>query len=229
MLAVRYEAPASAADRRDADFLRAGRTVEEAATALAGFVRWGQREPVPLVVRSCDGEGPSYDPQARRIEICYDEVDETRTLLRNGGIRPADGDVRSVLLESLFHESAHALVDVLGLTPPGNEEDAADRFAALMLLRKGVTGERQLLAAAAAWQASAEVYEEAADDDHSSDRDRAAAMRCYVYGAAPARHRSLVAPPAELLPAARAAACGQEWETARTAWLDALRASGALA
>ncbi|MFF0739598.1 DUF4344 domain-containing metallopeptidase [Streptomyces sp. NPDC004111] len=235
VLSVRYEPPATAADRRDAAFLRTSRAVEEAAAALAGFLRWGARRPVPLVVRSCAGEGPSYDPEARRVEICYDEVAETRELFRDAGVRPAgtDADVRAVLLETLFHESAHALVDVLGLdvsalAPDGNEEDAADRFAALMLLRGGEPGERRLLAAAGAWQASAEVYEEAADDEHSSDRERAEAIRCWVYGAAPARRRALAASPDGPLPATRAAGCGEEWRAARTGWTGALRGSGVL-
>ncbi|MFI5801708.1 DUF4344 domain-containing metallopeptidase [Streptomyces sp. NPDC051561] len=222
VLSVRYEAPANAADRRDAEFLREGRTVEEAADALAGFVRWGERKPVPLVVRSCGGEGPSYDPEARRIELCYDELSETRELFRESGApRPADGALRSVFLESLHHESAHALIDALGLNLPGNEEDAADRFAALMLLRKGESGERHLLDAAETWQKSSELYEEAAGDEHASDRERAAAMRCYVYGAAPARHRGLV-------PGGDGAGCEEKWATARTGWTDALRAAGTL-
>ncbi|MFI0975694.1 DUF4344 domain-containing metallopeptidase [Streptomyces sp. NPDC021093] len=230
VVTVRYEDPAPA-DQRDAAFLRERKTAEEAASALAGFLDWGDRAPVPLVVKSCAGEGSSYDPEARRIEICYDEVTETRELFREGGHRRATADdVRAVLIETLFHESAHALVDVLGLRLPGSEEDLADQFAALMLLREGEPGARRLRAAAEAWRMSAEVYEddeeaatdgEATADEHAPDQERAVNQLCYAYGSAREGHRD----PAGTggLPAARAAGCEKEWSAVRTKWTNALQ------
>ncbi|MFJ6698176.1 DUF4344 domain-containing metallopeptidase [Streptomyces sp. NPDC091272] len=241
VVTVRYEDPAPA-DRDDAGFLRGQQTAEAVAADLAGFLDWGDRAPVPLVVRSCAGEGPSYDPEARRIEICYDEITETRQLFREAARRQAeDGDLRSIQLETLFHESAHALIDVLGLGLAGNEEDLADQFAALMLLRNGASGERQLRITAEAWRMSAELYvadeeatgdeeategEEATGDDHAPDLARAVNQLCYLYGAAPGRHRDVLGTAG--LPTVRAAGCAQEWNTARTRWTQALRAAGAL-
>ncbi|WP_433543988.1 DUF4344 domain-containing metallopeptidase (plasmid) [Streptomyces sp. CA-294286] len=227
VLDVRYEKP-SPADRRAAAFLEGRRTVEGAADDLADFLGWGAREPVALVVKSCDGQGSSYDPEARRIDLCYEEVTETRELFREGGRRGATDDaVHAVQLETLFHEAAHALVDALELKLPGNEEDAADQFAALMLLRRGVPGEHQLRAAADAWRTSAEVYEETPGDEHATDGQRAAAQLCYAYGAAAGRDRESA--DTRTLPAARAAGCAEEWETVRERWTGALRTSGVLA
>ncbi|MFM9442405.1 DUF4344 domain-containing metallopeptidase [Streptomyces acidiscabies] len=215
---ARYEEPVGA-DREDAAFLRG--PVEDAAAAVAGLVK--AERPVDVVVRSCGGEGASYGPETRVVEMCYEEVSETRELFRRAG-RPESGDeVEAVLLETVFHETAHALVDVLGLRVTGREEDFADRFAALMLLDKGAVGERQLLAAAEAWRLWAETAEDVDDsgeDEHSSDRERFVDELCWVYGSAPGRHRDLVGP--DTLPAGRAEGCGREWAAVRDTWLTAL-------
>lgn len=228
-ITIRYEAPAGS-DRDDAAFLRGRKVVEEAASAVAALVEVDPRISVGVV--SCDGEGSSYDPELTHVEVCYDEVSETRELFRRAepeGADPqradpqrADDDVAAVMLETLFHEMAHALVDTLELRVHGREEDFADQFAALMLLRKSVTGEQQLLAAAKAWHLSDVTNENVDDepDEHSSDGRRAVNHRCYVYGAAPGRHRGLVSPDA--LPAERAKGCGTEWNAVRASWMTAL-------
>lgn len=218
-IAIRYEAP-TGSDRGDAAFLRRRKVVEEAASAVAALVEVDR--PISVGVVSCDGEGSSYDPELTHVEVCYDEVSETRELFRRAGPRRADDDVAAVMLESLFHETAHALVDVLELRVHGREEDFADQFAALMLLRKGAAGEKQLLAAAEAWHLSEVMNEDVDDgpDEHSSDGQRAVNHRCYVYGAAPSRHRGLVGP--DTLPAERAKGCAKEWNAVRASWMTAL-------
>lgn len=222
VLVARYEEPVGA-DRGDAAFLRG--LVEEAAAAVAGLVK--VERPVDVVVRSCGGEGASYDPETRTVELCYEEASETRELFRQAGRARSGDEVEAVLLETVFHETAHALVDVLDLRVTGREEDFADRFAALMLLDKGAVGERQLLAAAEAWRLGAETAEDvdgSGEDEHSSDRERFVDELCWVYGAAPGRHRGLVGP--DTLPVGRAEGCGREWAAVRDAWLTALGVSG---
>ncbi|WP_240656546.1 DUF4344 domain-containing metallopeptidase [Streptomyces sp. V2] len=220
VIVVRYEEPVGA-DREDVAFLRGRRVVEGAAAAVAGLVE--VERPVDVVVRSCGGEGASYDPETRTVELCYEEVSETRELFRRARRPDGDDEVEAVLLETVFHETAHALVDALDLRVTGREEDFADRFAALMLLDEGVSGERQLLVAAEAWRLGAEAAEDADDsgeDEHSSDRERFVDELCWVYGSAPERHRDLVGP--DTLPAGRAEGCGREWAAVRDAWLTAL-------
>ncbi|MFI6864275.1 DUF4344 domain-containing metallopeptidase [Streptomyces sp. NPDC050421] len=223
-ITIRYETPAGS-DRDDAAFLRRRKVVEEAVSAVAALVEVDQRISVGVV--SCDGEGSSYDPELTHVEICYDEVSETRELFRRAEPeraepQRADDNVVAVMRETLFHEMAHALVDTLELRVHGREEDFADQFAALMLLRGSVTGEQQLLAAAEAWHLSDVTNEDVDDepDEHSSDGRRAVNHRCYVYGAAPGRHRDLVSPDA--LPAERAKGCGTEWNAVRASWMTAL-------
>ncbi|MCX5524309.1 DUF4344 domain-containing metallopeptidase [Streptomyces bobili] len=226
---VSYEQP-SAADLDGASFLRGRKLMEEASETLDAFVGVGHQ--VGVVGRSCGGEGSSYDPEARRIEICYEEVAEERELFQGAGHHPADDEVVAALVETVFHEAGHALIDALGLSyTDRGEEDAADQFAALMLLRKGVSGERQLRVAAEEYGLSAaedEMVEgeaadedEAADDDeHAPDRLRAANHLCYLYGSAPGRNSDVAG--STLLRRARAAGCGKEWALVRGVWMKNL-------
>ncbi|MFI1505571.1 DUF4344 domain-containing metallopeptidase [Streptomyces sp. NPDC020597] len=219
---VRYEQP-STPDMGDAAFLRTRKLPEAAAASVSALVTLDP--PVVMVVRSCGGEGSAYDPGARRIEICYEEISETRALYRASGRQPSDDVLSAVTLETLFHESAHAVIDVLGLPMSVREEDRADQFAAFMLLRDGPEGEERLISAAQAWRLSAITYENVDDgheDEHSTDEQRAVNHLCYVYGAAPARHAGLVGP--RSLPARRAHGCAQEWKDVRAVWTAALGA-----
>ncbi|MET7650581.1 MULTISPECIES: DUF4344 domain-containing metallopeptidase [unclassified Streptomyces] len=217
---IRYDRP-SGPDADDAAFLRERKLPEGAVRSVTALVKL--IPPVAMVVRSCAGEGSSYDPNTRRVEICYDEISETRELYRDSGERLFDDTLSAVMLETLFHESAHAVIDVLDLEVSGREEDFADQFAALVLLRQGVEGERRLLAAAQAWRLAAIAYDPVDDgqeDEHSTDRQRAVNHYCYVYGAAPATHRNLIG--AHALTARRARGCPREWERAQAAWTNAL-------
>ncbi|MDX3248625.1 DUF4344 domain-containing metallopeptidase [Streptomyces sp. ME18-1-4] len=217
---IRYDQPSSS-DAADAAFLRKRRLPEEAVRSVTALVEVSP--PVAMVVRSCHGEGSAYDPDTRRVEVCYDEISETRDLYQDAGQPLSDDTLSAVTLETLFHESAHAVLDALDLRASGREEDFADQFAALMLLRQGVRGEDRLLAAAEAWRLSAITYENVDDgqaDEHSTDHQRAVNYLCYVYGAAPARHQNLV--DAHALPVDRARGCTGEWKTVQTTWLNTL-------
>ncbi|MEH0577906.1 DUF4344 domain-containing metallopeptidase [Streptomyces sp. B21-108] len=217
---IRYDQPSSS-DAADAAFLRKRKLPEEAARSVTALV--DVSPPVAMVVRSCNGEGSAYDPDTRRVEVCYDEISETRDLYQDAGRSLSEDTLSAVMLETLFHESAHAVLDALDLKGSGREEDFADQFAALMLLRQGVRGEDRLLAAAETWRLSAITYENVDDgqaDEHSTDHQRAVNHLCYVYGAAPARHQSLVDPHA--LPPDRARGCAGEWKTVQTTWLNTL-------
>jgi len=92
---------------------------------------------------------------------------------------------------TLFHESAHLLIGELDLPVLGKEEDAADSFAVVEMLRTiGDKPERiaTLKDIANDWYYSS--LSETADDlatydEHSSDIERANAMVCLMVGADP--------------------------------------------
>lgn len=207
---VRRERPA-AADQDSARFLRQRRIDELAAAELNAFVELPYR--VTLVARSCAGEGTGYDPESRRIELCYDDLAEELELFGRAGAVPGFEELADVVRETVFHEAGHALIDALDLPDDGAraEEDAADRFARLMLLGEGAGGEKTLLTAARSYDlAAADTPDADPRDEHAPDTVRAEAHRCAVYGAAPARHKDLATP--------ERADCATTWLQTRTAW-----------
>ncbi|MEU9146195.1 DUF4344 domain-containing metallopeptidase [Streptomyces sp. NPDC048349] len=231
---LRYERPA-AADGPSSRLLKAGKSAESALADLNDYLALPHR--VSVVARSCSGEGTGYDPQRRRIELCYEDLTEQRALFEQAGDPRPDERLAEVVRETLYHEAGHALVDALDLRPGGDraeedaadraEEDAADRFAQVVLLRgrsdggpapgpRGAGalpsgGEQVLLTAARAYDLAA-----AADpvpdphDEHAPDAVRAESHRCAVLGAAPARHPDLATP-------ARAG-CAAIWTRTRDTW-----------
>lgn len=212
---LRYEKP-TAADRKNSRFLK-DRTLAELTLAdLNAYIDLPHR--VTVVARSCAGEGTAYDPEQRRIELCYDDLTEERDLFERAGVRPPDEQLAGIVRETLHHEAGHALIDALGLPVRDQgraEEDAADRFAQLMLLRGHPEGEETLLTAAHAYDlAAAADPQPGPEDEHSPNATRAESHRCVVYGAAPARHQNLATP-------ARAA-CPATWTRSRDTWLKDL-------
>ncbi|MFE9934032.1 DUF4344 domain-containing metallopeptidase [Streptomyces sp. NPDC005533] len=213
--ALRYERPA-AADRTAHRFLR-DRAVAEPVLADLN-ARLTLPHGVTVVTRSCAGEGSGYDPAAHRIELCYDDLAEERALFEQAGSPAADDELVEVVRETLYHEAGHALVDALDLRDDGarTEEDAADDFARLMLLRGRPEGEDTLLTAARAYDLAA-AADPAPDpeDEHAPNAARAEAHRCAVHAEAPTRHPALATP-------ARAT-CTTTWPRTRDAWLKDLQ------
>ncbi|QES56351.1 hypothetical protein DEJ51_21025 [Streptomyces venezuelae] len=210
----RHEEPAEA-DRDSAGFLKRSQLVERVTADLNAYLDVPYR--ITVVARSCAGEGSGYDPGTHRIELCYDDLTEDRHLFEEADGRPADEALSEVVRETLHHEAGHALVDALDLPVRDRgraEEDAADRFAQLMLLRDP-RGDHALLTAARAYDlaAAADPARDPApdpDDDHAPDPARAESHRCAVYGAAPARHPDLATPPR--------ADCPRTWTATRDTW-----------
>ncbi|MEV7833394.1 DUF4344 domain-containing metallopeptidase [Streptomyces subrutilus] len=211
---LRYERPA-AADRASHRFLRDRRTAEHALAELDALLSLPYE--VAVVARSCAGEGSGYDPRTRRIELCYDDLPEERDPFVRAGHPDPDGALADVVGETVHHEAGHALLDALGLPAEGDraEEDSADDFARLMLLRAGPRGEAALLTAARAHDLTA-AEDGAPDpaDEHAPPAARAEAHRCAVLAAAPDRHPDLATP--------SRAPCTAAWTHTRTTWTQAL-------
>ncbi|MFG2877733.1 DUF4344 domain-containing metallopeptidase [Streptomyces sp. NPDC048337] len=207
---LRYEEPA-AADRDHHRFLKDRAPAEAVLADLNGHLALPRG--VEVVARSCDGGGTGYDPEEHRIELCYDDLAEERDLIGRSGSAHPDEDLSHIVRETLYHEAGHALLDALHRTLDDRaEEDAADRFAQVMLLRAGdPEGEQTLLAAARSYDAEA-AADPAPDpaDEHAPPATRAASHRCAVYGAGPARHPELAGP-------ARAD-CSAVWTRTRDSW-----------
>src|SRR5262249_54640679 len=90
-----------------------------------------------ITIRRCDGQVNAFYWQ-QRITICYEYIDEIRqTVPRNltiEGIGPVDAIVGQFFYVAA-HEMGHAVFDLLRVPVLGREEDAADQFAAYMMLQ----------------------------------------------------------------------------------------------
>ncbi len=200
---------------------RAG-VVEDAVRLLDDRV--GLPDDVSIEVRSCTA-GTGYDPEESTIEICVQDVQETRELLDEAKADDRGAIERGILTETVMHEAAHALIDQLDLAFTGREEDVADQFSAFMLARDG-HGADVLEAVAYGYEVSASAYEDVVSDEHSSDGQRAVNFQCWVHGADIRDSDHLV--DAGGLTEERAEQCAQEWTDLDEGWEALLSEASAL-
>ncbi len=131
---------------------------------------------------------------------------------------PVERFIESNVLETLYHEMAHALIDKMNLPVFGPEEYAADFFAAVLLDKvhdKDTT--RQLIAdVLASYRYDASRGRNVAWDEHGSAMQRYYNLACLYYGADPEGRKGALT--AFNLPDDRADTCPAEYEQANFAW-----------
>lgn len=158
---------------------------------------------------------PAIGAGAKQDSIATREVDA-----RNA---PVQRFVESNIIETLYHELAHAMIDVMELPVFGPEEFAADLFSIVLMNR--MHDEDAVVAmtydVAAAYDAGA-VKENAAGnspamwDVHGADRQRYFNLACFMYGANPGEREDIAR---ELgLPDERAETCEDEYAMTARAW-----------
>lgn len=160
---------------------------------------------------------------------------------RHGGPGPAvaigEGDpvqafVEANVVETLYHELAHVLIDQLDLAVFGPEEFAADMFSVVLLNRMFGEAEAVRMGYDIAASYDANAREQAQSgigpamwDVHGLDRQRYYTFVCLMFGANP-NERAMMAHRLRL-PDARSASCEDEYALTARAWgavLDRLAA-----
>ncbi len=131
---------------------------------------------------------------------------------------PTERFVESNVLETLFHEMGHALIDKMNLPVFGPEEFAADFFAAYLLDRThDEDTTRQLIAdVLASYRYDSREGGYVAWDEHGSAMQRYYNLACLYYGADPEQRKGALT--AFNLPDDRAEICPEEYEKASFAW-----------
>src|SRR5262245_15769964 len=178
------------------------------------------RLPRTLFVKleGCDGDAnASYENDT--IVICYEYIDE---LWKNVPEQTTDDGVMEVdavagpLLDTILHEVAHAMFDMLRLPVLGREEEAADQVATYIILRLGKVEARRLIAGAAyAYKTEAEAAKTSSGikqfaGAHSTPAQRYYNLLCLAYGADPQLFGDIVEK--GHLPKERAEDCKEEYE-----------------
>src|SRR5437764_2382871 len=133
--------------------------------------------------------------------------------------------VAANLLFTLVHEMGHALITEMGLPVLGREEDAADAYAVLAMLRSGSHfTDGVLIQAAKSWfltdeRAQAEGIKAAFYDEHGMDKQRAYQIICLMVGSDPNKYGHLATEVG--MPEERQGSCQGDYSNAKWSW-DAL-------
>jgi hypothetical protein len=169
-----------------------------------------------LKLAGCDGESNAwYEDDA--ITVCYEYIDD---LLKNAPKEATSAGVTRVdaivgpTLEVFLHEVGHAVFDYLSVPVLGREEDAADQFAAYLLLQFAKDDARRLIAGVAySYHVEASVPSTKKNpfaDEHSLPAQRFYNVLCTAYGADSKLFADLV--DKGYLPKERAEGCDGEYE-----------------
>lgn len=139
---------------------------------------------------------------------------------------PVERFVESNVLETLYHELAHALIDKMNLPVFGPEEFAADYFAAILLdLVHDPDTTRQIVAdVLASYRYDGQQNKSVAWGEHGSAMQRYYNLACLYYGADPDRRKGALSD--FNLPDERANICPAEYEQANFAWGEVLEELG---
>lgn len=179
---------------------------------------------VPIEFSECGLANAVYDPEAHRITMCYELIeDSARTfppaLATSEALSTA---ILSAAFFTVYHELGHALIDIYKIPAVGKEEDAVDQLATLSLIWWDEEGEEGALIASAEFYFSGLRRREPGFwDEHALDQQRFYDIMCLVYGRDPRKHASLLADGS--LPRERAARCEREYRRVNAAWRTLLR------
>lgn len=175
--------------------------------------------PVELTIKTkeCGVSNSWYARPA--VTLCYeyirDLVDTAPKETSQGGITPVDAVVGQFLFTA-SHEMGHAVFDLLDVPLWGGTEEAADQFAAYILLRIGKQDASKLIEGAAYMykdyveHSDVTVPVSAFADIHGAPMQRLYNLLCISYGAEPDMFSTLVQ--RGYLPQARARSCRTEYD-----------------
>lgn len=130
------------------------------------------------------------------------------------------------ILQVVLHEMGHALIDDMYLYVLGREEDAADSYAVVAMLRMGSSfAPRVLEEAAKGWFYSdkrdrAMGHKLAFYDSHGLDQQRAYQIVCLMVGSDPEKYKRLADD--TRMPEERQGTCQGDYNTASWSWDRAL-------
>ena len=179
--------------------------------------------PVTFTFSGCAGEDDAfyfdYD-----ITVCYELVDELQLAkpkkVTADGVAPHDA-VAGPFFSTALHEFAHAFFQLHQTPILGREEDAADQFAAyIILLLDDKTASRLIRGTAYAYMTEAKERKSASTIEFSSEHgiaeQRYYNVLCMAYGADPAFYSDLKS--RNILPEDRAERCQDEFEQIEDAY-----------
>lgn len=210
-----YVSPKNPAHQTIHDQMKQGRALEHLQELLSPL-----RLPYPLMLKvaGCDGVVNAWY-QDDVITVCYELLAE---ILKSApkqdlplGVSRADTIIGPVL-DVFLHETGHAVFNMLQIPVLGREEDAADQFAAYVMLRLGKDEARRMILGSAYMYniqmpgPHVTVPINVFSDEHSVPAQRAFNVLCIAYGADKKLFADIVEK--DFLPKKRAESCEFEYE-----------------
>jgi hypothetical protein len=214
-----YKEPRTAAFKPIAERVKQRRVLEHLRVFLAPL-----RLPRKLTVNvdECGAPMREYQPQGP-VVICYEVIDQIEKIAAKADANVRERVLVGAFIQAAFHETAHAVFDILQVPVWGRANDAADRLAAFIMVNFGEDVALQTILGTAdffrlsgrTWTGSefAEV--------NSPEAQRFFNYLCIALGGAPKSFDFLVNPKEQneqLLPDRRAERCQNEFQQVRTAF-----------
>jgi hypothetical protein len=213
---VIYAEPENPAHAPIRERLRASRLLERVRELLAVF---RMPKPVALRLAGCRGVANAwYEPEELTITVCYEYVAE---LIADAPLEslPAvqvsrEDSIVGPILEVFLHEAGHAVFDLFRVPILGREEDAADQFAAFVMLQLADDVARRMILGVAYMYVTdgkkPTLGTARFADEHSVPEQRFYNLMCMAYGAKPELFADAVEK--KYLTADRAVGCAQEYQ-----------------
>jgi hypothetical protein len=186
---------------------------------------------VRIRTMGCDGEANAwYQPidGVPTITVCYEYLDglwkHLPMMMTNDGPTPTDA-LMGQMLFAFAHEFGHLAFDVYEVPVFGREEEAADNFAAFLMLQFRENAPRLIMGAAWSYHAFIKDVREnpkatlplaAFSSNHGQPEERFFNLECMAYGSDRARYAYLVE--TGLLPKSRAKNCKYEYDVMKFAF-----------
>lgn len=170
--------------------------------------------------------GPFYDPETRDVVMPYafwsyvsDEF--THSASEDMSVDDINTLTGDVVIHTIYHELAHALIDVLDLPITGREEDAADELATLLVMDHFDQGGEIALTAAEFFEIEGSYSDEITDEEvfgeHALDDQRFFNILCLIHGEGSTESVKAVMNDLNITEE-RLALCEEDYEKRRKAW-----------
>ena len=226
---VEYVPPKNPEHQNIYEMVKARRTLETVQKIFSPF-----RLPVDLVIKTvaCDGVANAwYQREGKQptVSVCYELLQEIWKSMPKemmaAGVTQADA-ICGQLFFAMAHELGHAMFDIFDVPVFGRQEDAADQFAAFIMLQFGGEQARRLIKGAAyAYYDYVKNFKEkpkvtvplaAFSSDHGAPEERYFSLLCTAYGYDDKLFAAVVEK--EYLPQSRAKKCKFEYEELKFAF-----------
>ena len=146
--------------------------------------------PSDITIKFAEEDGPLYDPNDKTITMSYDFILYVSAVYLKNYPKAPNKDMidfaEATTTFFLYHELAHALIDVWQIPVISNEETAADNLAVILALEYTNDGNAIVMDTARLFEMfQAEVHKYADDDlwdEHALDAQRFYNIICLTYG-----------------------------------------------